>query len=79
MQQIASRIGCATDSLPVAWWDTIGQALTLLCEITSGAYGSPDTQRGILYTLRHYPDQGLIDFLARVDSLEGWFKPERDE
>lgn len=77
--EIVNRIAVgAADSLPAEWWDTMGQALTLLSETRSGGFGSPDTQRGILFTLRHYPDHGLLEFLARTDSLDGWLAPEHD-
>jgi hypothetical protein len=76
--QIESRIGDAVDVLPVQWWNTIGETLTLLLEVSRGGCGSSATQLSVLYTLRHYPDHGLIDFLKRIDTLVGWLEPDED-
>ena len=74
-QDLEVRLRIGAEGLPPGWAATLLDAVELFEKLQVEGLGSNQTRRGLMYTLRHFPDGRTIHVMSRSASLRDWLQP----
>lgn len=63
-------------SLPLNWTSALTDAHALFRDVLGLSGTTEATRRSITVTLRHFPEEWLIESLTSTTRLDEWFEPE---
>jgi hypothetical protein len=80
VSDLVALVDTGAREFPVAAGSAIESARLLFEHVQLGSYGSTETRRRLLYTLRHFPLRGwAVDAAnaARLGELDSWLAPSQ--